>query len=71
MLGSLIDALDTSKCHCVCVLCPSKCMIMCKSNFDHNYHKTSYCNMPSIIFYLFLTKIINFIYHSVALSLLY
>ena len=23
MLGGLIDALDTSKYHCVCVLCPA------------------------------------------------
>ena len=48
-----------------------KYMIMCNSNFDHNYLKTRYFNMPTIMFYLFLTQIINFIYHSVALSLLY
>ena len=40
-----------------------KYMIMCNSNFDHNYLKTRYFNIPTIIFYLFLTQIINFIYN--------
>ena len=74
MLGGLIDVLDTSKytvCVCVVLKHALKYMIMCNSNFDHNYLKTRYFNLPSIIFYLFLTQIIYFIYHSVALSLLY
>ena len=35
-----IDVLETSKYHCVCVCCAKhafKYMIMCNSNFDHNY----------------------------------
>ena len=55
---------------CVCVVPKHalKYMIMCNLNFDHNYLKTRYFNLPMIIFYLFLTQIINFIYYSVALS---
>ena len=34
-----------------------KYMIMCNSNFDHNYLKTKYFNMPKIICYLFLIQI--------------
>ena len=65
MLGGLIEVLDTSKYHCACVVPKQalKYMIMCNSNFDHDYLKTRYFIMPTIIFYLFLTQIINFIDH--------
>ena len=75
MPGGLIKVLDTSTYHCACVcVVPKhalKFMIMCNSNLDHNYLKTRYFNMSIIIFYLFLTQIINFIYHYVAPFLRY
>ena len=61
--GGLIDVLDTSKYQCMCAVHNHalKYMITCNSNFDHNYLKTRYFNLPTIIFYLFLTQIIYII----------
>ena len=55
MLGCLIEVLDTPKYHFACVCCAQhalKYMVMCNSNFDHNYLKARYFNMPTIIFIL-------------------
>ena len=52
MLGGLIDVLDTSNYHCACVVPKHalKYMIMCNSNFDHNYLKTRYFKTGQLLY---------------------